>query len=91
MVGRYIDGGKISLGTRSFKPGWIWTQIEVVRKTSSGGAMAITVLNVAEKPSVAKAVAGIVSNNQMRSRNGRSVYNKIYEFNYNIQNHSCQM
>ncbi|RAL51559.1 hypothetical protein DM860_011061 [Cuscuta australis] len=53
--------------------------------------MAVTVLNVAEKPSVAKAVAGILSNNQMRSRNGRSVYNKIFEFNYNIQNQPCQM
>ncbi|XP_019200561.1 PREDICTED: DNA topoisomerase 3-alpha isoform X3 [Ipomoea nil] len=53
--------------------------------------MAVRVLNVAEKPSVAKAVAGILSNNQMRSRNGRSVYNRIFEFNYTILNQPCQM
>lgn len=54
----------------------------------------IRVLNVAEKPSVAKAVSGILSKNQcggMRVRDGRSRYNKIFEFNYTIRNQPCQM
>ncbi|CAN1231064.1 DNA topoisomerase 3-alpha [Linum grandiflorum] len=51
----------------------------------------ITVLNVAEKPSVAKSVAGILSGNQLRMREGRSRYNKIYEFNYTINGQPCHM
>ncbi|KAK4357599.1 hypothetical protein RND71_023209 [Anisodus tanguticus] len=61
---------------------------------ASGGGRAIRVLNVAEKPSVAKAVSGILSKNQpggMRVRDGRSRYNKIFEFNYTIRNQPCQM
>lgn len=59
-----------------------------------GGGRVIRVLNVAEKPSVAKAVSGILSRNQgggMRVRDGRSRYNKIFEFNYTIRNQPCQM
>lgn len=59
-----------------------------------GGGRAIRVLNVAEKPSVAKAVSGILSKNQpggMRVRDGRSRYNKIFEFNYTIRNQPCHM
>ncbi|KAJ0792921.1 putative DNA topoisomerase [Helianthus annuus] len=59
---------------------------------SGGGGRAIRVLNVAEKPSVAKTVSGILSRNQgLRMREGRSRYNKIFEFNYTIQGQSCQM
>ncbi|XP_048335697.2 DNA topoisomerase 3-alpha [Ziziphus jujuba] len=51
----------------------------------SGGGRSIRVLNVAEKPSVAKSVATILSGNQgLRIREGRSRYNKIFEFNYSI-------
>ncbi|KAL3524633.1 hypothetical protein ACH5RR_013005, partial [Cinchona calisaya] len=59
----------------------------------SGGGPAIRVLNVAEKPSVAKAVAGILSKNQggFRVRDGRSRYNKIFEFNYTINRQPCHM
>ncbi|XP_021810979.1 DNA topoisomerase 3-alpha isoform X1 [Prunus avium] len=50
------------------------------------------VLNVAEKPSVAKSVASILSGNQnLRMREGRSRYNKIYEFNYSINGLPCHM
>ncbi|WMV53132.1 hypothetical protein MTR67_046517 [Solanum verrucosum] len=59
-----------------------------------GGGRVVRVLNVAEKPSVAKAVSGILSKNQpggMRVRDGRSRYNKIFEFNYTIRNQPCQM
>ncbi|WJZ86516.1 hypothetical protein VitviT2T_005963 [Vitis vinifera] len=50
------------------------------------------VLNVAEKPSVAKAVATILSRNQgLRVREGRSRYNKLFEFNYSIRGQHCQM
>ncbi|CAL1379749.1 unnamed protein product [Linum trigynum] len=52
---------------------------------------AISVLNVAEKPSVAKSVAGILSRNQFRTREGRSRYNKIFEFNYSINGQQCHM
>ncbi|XP_059315421.1 DNA topoisomerase 3-alpha [Lycium ferocissimum] len=61
---------------------------------AGGGGRAIRVLNVAEKPSVAKAVSGILSKNQpggMRVRDGRSRYNKIFEFNYTIWNQPCHM
>ncbi|KVI00499.1 hypothetical protein Ccrd_021255 [Cynara cardunculus var. scolymus] len=57
-----------------------------------GGGRAIRVLNVAEKPSVAKTVSGILSRNQgLRMREGRSRYNKVFEFNYTIQGQPCQM
>lgn len=58
----------------------------------SGGGRTINVLNVAEKPSVAKAVANILSRNQgLRVREGRSRYNKIFEFNYSINGRPCHM
>ncbi|KAK9735532.1 hypothetical protein RND81_04G210800 [Saponaria officinalis] len=55
------------------------------------GNRPIRALNVAEKPSVAKAVAGILSGNRARTREGRSRYNKIYEFEYTIRGQSCHM
>ncbi|RDY10657.1 DNA topoisomerase 3-alpha, partial [Mucuna pruriens] len=52
----------------------------------------MNVLNVAEKPSVAKSVSTILSRNQgMRVREGRSRYNKIFEFNYTIRGQPCHM
>lgn len=52
----------------------------------------VNVLNVAEKPSVAKSVATIPSRNQgLRVREGRSRYNKIFEFNYAIRGQPCHM
>lgn len=49
-------------------------------------------LNVAEKPSVAKAVAGILSSHQgLKIREGRSRFNKIFEFNYTINGRPCFM
>ncbi|KAF3440617.1 hypothetical protein FNV43_RR18901 [Rhamnella rubrinervis] len=58
----------------------------------SGGGRSIRVLNVAEKPSVAKSVATILSRNQgLRVREGRSRYNKIFEFSYSINGVPCQM
>ncbi|XP_012081967.1 DNA topoisomerase 3-alpha isoform X2 [Jatropha curcas] len=54
----------------------------------------INVLNVAEKPSVAKSVATILSRNQqhgLRVREGRSRYNKIFEFTYVINGQPCHM
>ena len=58
------------------------------------GGRAIRVLNVAEKPSVAKAVSGFLSKNQqggLRVRDGRSRYNKIFEFNHTINGQPCHM
>nr|XP_007137778.1 hypothetical protein PHAVU_009G154800g [Phaseolus vulgaris]ESW09772.1 hypothetical protein PHAVU_009G154800g [Phaseolus vulgaris] len=52
----------------------------------------MNVLNVAEKPSVAKSVSTILSRNQgIRTREGRSRYNKIFEFNYTIRGQPCHM
>ncbi|KAK8325657.1 hypothetical protein V6Z11_A11G064400 [Gossypium hirsutum] len=52
----------------------------------------IKVLNVAEKPSVAKSVSGILSRNQgLRVRDGRSRYNRLFEFNYLIRGQPCHM
>ncbi|OEL29588.1 DNA topoisomerase 3-alpha [Dichanthelium oligosanthes] len=56
-----------------------------------GGGGAIRVLNVAEKPSVAKAVAEILSRGSMQSRAGRSQYNRVFEFNYAINGRACRM
>ncbi|KAK1296608.1 hypothetical protein QJS10_CPB15g01974 [Acorus calamus] len=54
--------------------------------------MAVRVLNVAEKPSVAKSVAGILSRNRgMSTRNGRSRYNRVFEFEYEIGGQRCHM
>ncbi|GFP92823.1 DNA topoisomerase 3-alpha [Phtheirospermum japonicum] len=62
---------------------------------SSGGGRLIRALNVAEKPSVAKAVAGILSKNPssggLRVRDGHSRYNRIFEFNYTMRNQQYQM
>lgn len=56
------------------------------------GSRPICVLSVAEKPSVAKSVAGILSRNQgLRVRHGRSRYNRIYEFDYTIRSQHCHM
>ncbi|XP_068646576.1 DNA topoisomerase 3-alpha [Aristolochia californica] len=50
----------------------------------SGGRRRM-VLNVAEKPSVAKSVSAILSRNRgLRVRDGRSRYNKIFEFECSI-------
>ncbi|KAK4567071.1 hypothetical protein RGQ29_003062 [Quercus rubra] len=56
-----------------------------------GGGM--KVLHVAEKPSVAKSVATILSRNNggLRTREGRSRYNKIFEFSYSINGRPCHM
>jgi DNA topoisomerase-3 len=55
------------------------------------GGRPIRVLNVAEKPSVAKAVAEILSRGGMQSRAGRSRYNRVFEFSYAIGPHACHM
>ncbi|KAL2941854.1 DNA topoisomerase 3-alpha [Bienertia sinuspersici] len=55
------------------------------------GNRPIRALNVAEKPSVAKAVAGILSRNNLRVRDGRSRYNRIFEFEYTIRGQPIQM
>ncbi|XP_072978539.1 DNA topoisomerase 3-alpha [Typha angustifolia] len=52
----------------------------------------IRVLNVAEKPSVAKSVSEILSRGRgLRSRQGRSRYNRVFEFEYAIGSQPCLM
>ncbi|KAF5837280.1 hypothetical protein DUNSADRAFT_4607 [Dunaliella salina] len=53
--------------------------------------MPIRVLNVAEKPSVAKEVSRILSNGGSRSRRGPAQYNPIHEFPYNINGQAVDM
>ncbi|CAI9102586.1 OLC1v1000877C1 [Oldenlandia corymbosa var. corymbosa] len=56
------------------------------------GGGRINVLNVAEKPSVAKSVSEILSRNQqLISRRGRSQFNCIFEFDYVIRGQPCHM
>lgn len=64
-----------------------------VKMAGGGGGRLIRVFNVAEKHSVARDVSGILARNHggLRMRDGRSVYNKIFEFIYEIQGHHCQM
>lgn len=45
----------------------------------SHSAAAMKVLNVAEKPSVAKSLAALLGRGQSRRREGRSQYNKVFE------------
>lgn len=49
------------------------------------------ILNVAEKNDAAKSLAEIMSRGNSRRREGKSRYNKIYEFNYFILNRNCEM
>eukprot|EP01103_Thecamoeba_quadrilineata_P000936 TRINITY_DN10828_c0_g1_i1.p1 TRINITY_DN10828_c0_g1~~TRINITY_DN10828_c0_g1_i1.p1 ORF type:complete len:959 (+),score=147.26 TRINITY_DN10828_c0_g1_i1:12-2888(+) len=51
----------------------------------------VKVLNVAEKPSVAKELTRILSNGNSTKRDGISKYNPIYEFQYNLRGQQCQM
>ncbi|EGC33055.1 hypothetical protein DICPUDRAFT_37309 [Dictyostelium purpureum] len=44
------------------------------------------ILNVAEKPSAAKEIAQILSNKKCRMREGKSQYNKIWDFHLDILN-----
>ncbi|KAK8951975.1 hypothetical protein KSP39_PZI003183 [Platanthera zijinensis] len=58
------------------------------------GRGGIRVLNVAEKPSVAKSVAEILSRGGgggLHSREGRSRYNRVFEFEYSISGQPCHM
>ncbi|KAG7385627.1 DNA topoisomerase 3-alpha [Phytophthora pseudosyringae] len=49
------------------------------------------VLNVAEKPSVAKEIASILSSGRSQRRAGLSKYNALFEFPYQIQGQQVQM
>ncbi|XP_035205425.1 DNA topoisomerase 3-alpha-like, partial [Stegodyphus dumicola] len=64
--------------------------LNIIRHRTSSSKM-FRVLNVAEKNDAAKSIAEIMSNGRLRRREGRSVYNKIYEFEYNLFNQRCQM
>ena len=49
------------------------------------------VLNVAEKNDAAKSLARLLSKNSASMREGCSKFNKIYEFNYQLNNQPVQM
>ncbi len=46
--------------------------------------MIISILNVAEKPSVAKEVARILSNSKYENEYSESKFNPVYTFDYNF-------
>ncbi len=48
-------------------------------------------LSVAEKPSVAKELAAILSNGSARRRQGASQYNGIFDFQCPLDNGQCSM
>ncbi|CAN6459252.1 unnamed protein product [Victoria cruziana] len=59
---------------------------------AAAGGRRLTVLNVAEKPSVARSVASILSGiGNPPSREGRSRFNRVFEFEYNIRGQLCMM
>ena len=49
------------------------------------------ILNVAEKPSVAKEVAKILSNNHYTNQQSESKYNPVYDFEINYKNEPARM
>jgi|MDSW01.3.fsa_nt_gb DNA topoisomerase III len=51
----------------------------------------IRVLNVAEKPSVAKEVSRVLSNGRASMREGQTPWNKIWEFEHRVQGQQCRM
>ena len=52
---------------------------------------AVRALSVAEKPSVARELAQILSNGGSQQRDGPSRYNKIFTFNCTLDNAPCEM
>jgi DNA topoisomerase-3 len=57
-----------------------------------GGGGVQKVLNVAEKPSVAKEISRLLSGNpNPRSREGGTNYNRVYEFGCQIQGQNFDM
>jgi len=53
--------------------------------------MNIQILNVAEKPSVAKGISGILSSGNQSKRMGFSKFNPIHTFWQNFKNQKCKM
>jgi DNA topoisomerase IA len=53
--------------------------------------MVVRVLCVAEKPSVAKELAHILSKGSFRTRDGRSKFNKVFEFECDMMGQRCQV
>jgi len=49
------------------------------------------VLNVAEKPSVAKEISRVLSNGRARCRDGLTPWNKVWEFRYSVQGRQVDM
>lgn len=79
------------LGIESLKPKLNYERISLCCRRCSTSSKMVRVLNVAEKNDAAKSIAGIMSRGTCRRRDGRSVYNKIYEFDYNLFNQQCKM
>ncbi|XP_050076841.1 DNA topoisomerase 3-alpha [Anopheles maculipalpis] len=61
------------------------------RALASACGASMKYLNVAEKNDAAKTIAGLLSRGSSQRREGYSPYNKIYEFNYNLQGQNIQM
>lgn len=69
-----------------------WSSCHASQKSSGQGfEPGMRVLNVAEKNDAAKNLSEIMSRGSYRRRDGLSVYNKIYEFDYSLFNTRCKM
>ena len=62
-----------------------------MQRQSARGAIGARVLNVAEKPSVAKEISRVLSNGRASAREGTSRYNKVWEFPYEVRGRRVTM
>lgn len=53
--------------------------------------MVLNVLNVAEKPKVAKEISRILSKGQYKNSKGFSQYNPVHSFPYTLRGQQCNM
>ena len=59
------------------------------KKTSED--MPVKVLNVAEKNDAAKSISDLLARGRFSRKEGFSVYNKIYQFPYQVRGQACDM
>ncbi|PHJ16685.1 dna topoisomerase family protein [Cystoisospora suis] len=79
----YTAGNFLGLG---LKPSWLLC--------ANGGRMGwerVDVLNVAEKPSVAKEVSALMTGGNYRNGVTQSRFNPVHQFQYRVQERDCSM
>ena len=66
-------------------------QIHLRQLTEVTSEMPFKVLNVAEKNDAAKSIAELLSRGRSTRKEGLSLYNKIYQFPYQVRGQACDM